>query len=359
VNEAAVKGDRLVSNWILLLAAMVFGMVAGGGHARTIGAGFALQVWQPVTGFIPPLTTAAWQHLFVLFQQTAQYQARPVAMGQFKALVWPMFIDRDWGRLMALVFLLPLIWFTATRRISARLAAWLVAIFAMGAAQAAFGWLIVVSGRHAGVLTPPPALAAPHFLSAMLILGALLWTGLSLRRPAPPPVPAAGLVPWVTASLLLIFVTMGFGALVATTGAIAIYHSFPLMDGQVLPGAAWALHPALANFILNPAMVQFCHRGLASLTALTVLGTAIAGLRADLPDGLRDNFLVLAGLVALQYLLGMATIVLGNQTMGYVHELNGVLLFAACVGARHGLRGAVKAPMLSSSLPAQGQTAHE
>jgi hypothetical protein len=42
-----------------------------------------------------------------------------------------------------------------------------------------------------------------------------------------------------------------------------------------------------------------------------------------------------------------------------VHELNGVLLFAACVGARHGLRGAVKAPMLSSSLPAQGQTAHE
>ncbi len=54
---------------------MVFGMVAGGGHARTIGAGFAIQVWQPVTGFIPPRTPAAWSQLFALYQHTAQYQA--------------------------------------------------------------------------------------------------------------------------------------------------------------------------------------------------------------------------------------------------------------------------------------------
>jgi len=270
-----------------------------------------------------------------------------------------MFLDRDWGRLMAVVFLVPLTWFSITRRISARMALWLVAIFALGAAQAAFGWLIVLAGRQPGVLTPPPAMAAPHFLSAMVILGALLWTGLSVRRPAAPRVEAGGLVKWVNASLALIFVTMGFGALVATTGAIAVYHSFPLMDGQVLPAAAWSLHPAWLNFILNQAMVQFCHRALATATALTVLGTAIAGLRADLPDGLRDNFLLLAGLVALQYFLGMATIVLGNVDLGYVHELNGVALFATCVCARHGLRGAVKTRSVAPSLLPQGTPAHE
>ncbi len=354
-----MKADRLVSAWILVLAFMVCGMVAGGGHARTIGAGFSIQVWQPITGFIPPLNEAAWQHLFVLFQQTAQYQAHPIGMAQFKSLVWPMFLDRDWGRLMAVVFLVPLTWFSITRRISARMALWLVAIFALGAAQAAFGWLIVLAGRQPGVLTPPPAMAAPHFLSAMVILGALLWTGLSVRRPAAPRVEAGGLVKWVNASLALIFVTMGFGALVATTGAIAVYHSFPLMDGQVLPAAAWSLHPAWLNFILNQAMVQFCHRALATATALTVLGTAIAGLRADLPDGPRDNFLLLAGLVALQYFLGMATIVLGNVDLGYVHELNGVALFATCICARHGLRGAVKTRSVAPSLLPQGTPAHE
>ncbi len=34
-----MKGDRLVSLWLLVLCFRVFGMVAGGGHARTIGAG--------------------------------------------------------------------------------------------------------------------------------------------------------------------------------------------------------------------------------------------------------------------------------------------------------------------------------
>ncbi len=354
-----MKADRLVSSWILLLAFMVCGMVAGGGHARTIGAGFSIQVWQPITGFIPPLNEAAWQHLFGLFQQTAQYQAHPIEMAQFKSLVWPMFLDRDWGRLMAVVFLVPLAWFSLTRRISWRLALWLCAIFAMGAAQAAFGWLIVLAGRQPGVLTPPPELAAPHFLSAMVILALLIWTGLTIRRPAAPRVEAAWLVPWVSASLALISLTMGCGALVATTGAIAVYHSFPLMDGQVLPAAAWSLHPAWLNFVLNQAMVQFCHRALATLTALTVLITAIAGLRAPLSDGLRDNFLLLAGLVALQYLLGMATIVLGSQNLGYVHELNGVALFATCVCARHGLRGAVKSRLMATSLLPQGHPAHE
>jgi len=47
--------------------------------------------------------------------------------------------------------------------------------------------------------------------------------------------------------------------------------------------------------------------------------------------------------VALQYLLGMATLVLGNNQLGFVHELNAVLLFATAIAARHGLRGAVAA----------------
>jgi cytochrome c oxidase assembly protein subunit 15 len=39
----------------------------------------------------------------------------------------------------------------------------------------------------------------------------------------------------------------------------------------------------------------------------------------------------------------MATLVLGNNQLGFVHELNAVLLFATAIAARHGLRGAVAA----------------
>jgi heme a synthase len=336
-----MKPDRVLGNWCLLLAAMVFGMVIGGGHARTIGAGFSIQVWRPVTGFIPPLNASDWSYLFGLFQKTALYQSHRITLDQYKALFWPMFIDRCWGRLMALVFLLPAAWFFITGRLRGRALLWMGTIFALGVFQATYGWYMVQQGMKPGVLSPPPLWAGPHLLSAMLIFAALIWTGLTFRTPAPVPVDhGAQLRPWLTASILLLYATMGFGALVATANAITVYNSFPMMDGHWLPPGMLSQQPLWLNFVTNKATVQFCHRLLATITALTVLATTVAGLRTPLPPALRDNFLLLAGLVALQYLLGMTTIVLGSTNLGYVHELNAVLLFATAIFARHKLRGA-------------------
>jgi cytochrome c oxidase assembly protein subunit 15 len=333
---------------------MVFGMTVGGGHARTIGAGFSIQVWRPFTGFIPPMNAADWNYLFGLFQQTAQYQAHPIDLAQYKALFWPMFIDRCWGRLMALVFLIPFAWFVAKGRLTVRHAAWMLAIFAAGAGQAAFGWYMVQQGMQPGVLSPPPLWAGPHFCTAMIIFALLIWTGLTFRRPDRVRVEGAGFLrPWATASVALVYCTMGFGALVATTNAITVFNSFPTMDGHWVPPTLFELHPWAQNFIANKATVQFFHRLLATITALTVLTTAVLGLRMPLPPGLRDNFLLLAGLVALQYLLGMATIVLGAPELGFVHELNGVLLFATVLAARHGLRGAKAEPRTALAAAAE------
>ncbi len=332
-----MKPDKVLGNWCLILAAMVFGMTIGGGHVRTIGAGFAIEVWRPVTGFIPPMNAADWSYLFGLFQKTAIYQSHPITLAQYKSLFWPMYFDRNWGRLMGLVFLLPFAWFLATGRLHGRAILWMLAIFALGALQALFGWYMVQQGLQPGVLSPTPIWGGPHFASAMLIFALLLWIGLTFRTPQPAPVEnAACLRPWTTASILLIFATMGFGALVATTNAINVYNSFPTMDGNWLPPAMFTPGP----FWANQATVQFVHRLLATITALVVLATAVIGLRTTLSPALRDNFLLLAGLVALQYLLGMTTIVLGSSNLGYVHELNAVLLFATAIFARHKLRGA-------------------
>ncbi|MGE4480175.1 COX15/CtaA family protein [Acidocella sp.] len=337
--------DRAVGNWLLLLAFMVFGMTIGGGHARTIGAGFTIQVWRPFTGFIPPMNAADWAYLYGLFQQTAQYHAHPIDMAQYKALFWPMFLDRCWGRLMALVFLIPFAVFLLKGRIQRRLALWLGFIFLLGAGQAAYGWYMVRTGMEPGVLSPPPDWAAPHLMSAMAILFLLLWTGLGLRNPEPARIEgAARLRACSTATVALIWVTMGFGALVATSGALKVFNTFPSMDGHLLPPDMFGQTPFWMNFITNKGTVQFCHRLLATVTALTALTTAVMGLRMKLPPATRDLFLLLGGLVALQYVLGMATLVLGNNQLGFVHELNAVLLFASAIGARHGLRGAVAVP---------------
>ncbi len=344
--------DKLVGNWLLLLCFMVFGMVAGGGHARTIGASFALQTWQPVTGFIPPMNAADWRRLFGLYQQTAQFQAHPIGMAAFKSLFWPMFLDRCWGRLMAVVFLVPLGLFWWRRRVSTKLALWLLAIFAAGGAQAVFGWIMVRTGLEPGVLSPPPAWAAPHFLAAMLIFSALLWTALSVRNPHPAPVEAPSLLkPALNLAIGLVLATQLFGALVAATGAIKVYNSFPLMDGNLVPPGLFAAQPVWENFLSNQATVQFFHRALATLTALEIPAAAIIGLRHEgVSPALRDALLLLLGLTALQYLLGMVTIVLAAPELGYVHELNAVLLLAAALLARHLLRGAASRRILAPSI---------
>jgi len=303
-----VKQDKVVAAWLFTLCFMVFGLVAGGGHARTIGAGFAIQSWAPFTGFIPPLGPADWARQFALFQQTAQYQAHPISLAVYKTLFWPMFLDRCWGRLMALVFLLPFGFFLWQRRISFRLAAWLLAIFAAGGAQAFLGWLMVETGRHPGTLTPPPAYAATHFCTAMFIFSALFWTALTAHNPAPAE-NAGFLRPWLNASVTLILATMGLGAVVANTSPEA------------------------------RAMVQLVHQSAATVTVLAVLATCALGLRAELSPGLRDLLLTLGGLVALQFLLGMVTLVLDAPELGYVHELNAVALLATALAARHKVSG--------------------
>ncbi|HQT85786.1 MULTISPECIES: COX15/CtaA family protein [Acidiphilium] len=339
------RPDRLIGNWLLIICAMMFGMVAGGGHARTIGAGFIIQQWRPLTGIIPPLTHAAWLHMFNLYRQTAQFRLlRPsMTLAQFQALFMPMFIDRDWGRLMALVFALPLVWFWWRGRLSNRLALWLLALFAAGAGEATMGWLMTYQGMF-GVLHPSPLYLAPHFVLAMLIFTAMLWTALTIRNPEFPIIIGhSGLRTLLSVSIGLLIATIGLGALVAATGAIHVYNTFPLMDGHALPPHAFKLRPLWLNLFANQATVQFDHRVLATITAIIVVVAAVQGLRAPLGPKPRDLFLLLAGLVIVQYILGMSALVSGMAELGYVHELNAVLLLAACVACRHALRGAVPA----------------
>ncbi len=341
------RQQSLVGTWLLVIAAMIFGMVVGGGDVRTIGAGFILQQWQPFFGILPPQSHAAWVHLFALYQRTAQFQTLhpTMTLAQFKALAWPDILDRDWGRLMALVFAVPLAVFWWRGWISAKLGAWLIALFAAGAIEATMGWMMTYQGMF-GLLHPSPLYLGPHLVLAMLIFTAMLWTGFSLRHPEPMPIEGyTGLRTLLTWSVGLLIVTIGLGALVAGSGGLHVDHSFPLMNGHFFPRRGWALHPVWLNLVANPRTVQFEHRVIATLTAGVVIVAASIGLRAPLGPRARDLFLLLAGLITLQYILGMSTVVSGMDDLGYIHELTAVLLLASCIACRHALRGAVPRPV--------------
>jgi len=87
--------------------------------------------------------------------------------------------------------------------------------------------------------------------------------------------------------------------------------------------------------------VQFNHRLLATLTAITVLTALITGLRLALPRHARQAMLLLGGAVLLQYALGVATLLsVVELPLALAHQATAVLLLAAALTATHTLRGA-------------------
>jgi len=85
--------------------------------------------------------------------------------------------------------------------------------------------------------------------------------------------------------------------------------------------------------------VQFNHRLLATLGGLAALAAGLAAQRR-LPAGFaRQACLALAALAALQYLLGVLTLVhVVPVGLGTLHQANAVGLLAAGLAALHGLR---------------------
>ena len=178
---------RLISNWLFVLCFMILGMIAIGGVTRLTGSGLSIMDWQPVSGFIPPLSHAEWERLFALYQTIPQYHLQHEGFGLegFQRIFWAEWIHRFWGRLMGLVLIVPLIWFSIRGMITRALAIRLFIFFVLGGLQGGIGWFMVASGFRADSTAVEPVRLVLHLSAALILYVAILWTALSIRWPEP------------------------------------------------------------------------------------------------------------------------------------------------------------------------------
>lgn len=338
----AAADARALARWLLFVAALVWIMVAIGGATRLTGSGLSIMEWAPIAGFLPPLSEAEWQRLYDLYRTIPQYQLvnRGFGMDGFKEIFWLEWIHRFWGRLIGLAYIAGLAWFWARGRVPAGLKPRLVLLLALGGAQGAIGWFMVASGFEANRTEVSPYRLVIHLGMAFLLYALLVWTALTLLRPAP----AAGAAPpalrrWVHVAAGLAVVTMLAGGFVAGIRAGFSYNTFPLMDGALVPEGYWDLSPVWKNLTANVAAVQFNHRLLATAALLAAGWAALLAWRA-LPRGrLRGAVLGLAVAVALQYLLGIATLLAVVPVwLGTLHQAVAVLVLTGALLALHALR---------------------
>jgi cytochrome c oxidase assembly protein subunit 15 len=329
---------------------MIFLMVVIGGLTRLTLSGLSITEWEPVSGTIPPLSSADWAAEFAKYQAIPQYKLinAGMSLAQFKAIFWWEYTHRLWGRLIGFVYLLPFLYFLVRRRIPRRLVAPLAGIFALGGCQGALGWYMVESGLAHRVEVSQYRLTA-HLALALAIYAATLWTALGLAgdSPSPPnPLPPRGgegatsrLRRASEAILCLVAITIVAGGFTAGLNAGLVYNTFPLMGGNFVPGEYAELTPFIRNWFENAAAVQFDHRILAMTTAVSIIALWLAARRIALPRPARIALNALVAAVALQFGLGLSTLLLAVPIpLAAAHQAGAVLLLTAAIVFRHNLR---------------------
>jgi cytochrome c oxidase assembly protein subunit 15 len=333
------SAHRAIAVWLLACCALVFAMVVIGGITRLTHSGLSIVEWQPIVGTVPPLNDAQWAETFAKYQATPEFRLRnhDMTLAGFKGIFWWEYFHRLLGRLVGVVFFVPLAYFVLRGRVRGSLAWKLAGIFVLGGLQGAVGWYMVKSG-----LVDEPRVAslrlASHLGMALVIYASMLWVALGLL--APVPVPAApGARRHAAALAILVFVMALTGALVAAIHAGLAYNTYPLMNGRWVPPEILMLEPWWKNFIFNMATVQFVHRVLALVIAATAIALWMRLPRAGASDRARiwSDFLVLA--VVVQVSLGIATLLMRVPVpLAALHQSGMVLVFTCALGVLHSVR---------------------
>lgn len=334
------KDSRAVAIWLLVVAALVFAMVVVGGVTRLTRSGLSIVEWRPVTGAIPPLTEQQWLVEFDKYRQTPEYRQvnRGMTLDGFKNIFYVEWAHRLLGRLIGLVFLLPLLYFALRKRIERALVPKLVGIFILGGLQGALGWYMVKSGLVDIPRVSPYRLTA-HLGLAIAIYAWTLWIALDLLYPktnAKPPRHLRRLGWGVTT---LVGITILAGGFVAGTKAGFAFNTWPLMYGQLVPEGMFALAPWWTNLFENIPTVQFNHRMLAYAVLIAVAIYGWLGLREKLDAHARTGFVLLPIAALLQVLLGIATLLLAVPVaLGAAHQGGALLVLTVALYLNHALR---------------------
>ena len=313
--------------WLLSVAALIALMVLVGGATRLTESGLSIVEWKPVTGTLPPITEAEWHDAFEAYKQIPQYSQLNAGMSlsEFKTIFWWEWSHRLLGRFIGAAYLLPFLFFLWRGGLSSELKRRLWFIFGLGALQGGVGWWMVASGLSERVEVSHYRLAA-HLILALLIFAGIVWTVRRLGVQAKA-VPSIRLKVTSVVLVVVTFVQLYLGALVAGLRAGRIYNTWPDIDGAFIPSAQrlWFDTPWWRNLFDNTLTVQLEHRMVAYLLFVLAALHAFDAIRLRTGSAAKGALWLFAAVI-LQVALGILTLLnavpidlaLAHQAVGIV-----------------------------------------
>ena len=349
VDKIAQKNNQLkkqsvarsVNLWLLIGVVMVFIQVVLGGITRLTDSGLSITEWAVIQGTIPPLNETEWLEAFDKYKVAAKKQYESIhasmTLSEFKVIFFWEYFHRLWARTLGFVFLIPFLYFLWKKQLPNWLLKRLGITVGLAAIVATFGWIMVASGLNQDKRTWVSAYKlVGHLVLATILFGYLLWTWFLARQPVSEDghLTKFKKLGWLIAGVLLLQIISG--GLMAGMRAGLLHPYFPFfVEGDRLLNALRGTTGDLLDYEASSsvkAVVQFIHRGIAYLLSGLIIYFFIKLKKVQISKRLKRGNNFLLGMLLLQFLLGVLTIVnsFGRIPViyGALHQAGALILFA-------------------------------
>ncbi len=331
INFMSVENKNVyVSWWLLLITFLVGLMIVVGGLTRLTDSGLSITKWDLFTGILPPFTLDDWEKSFSLYKKIPEYKLINSTMNleEFKTIYWWEYIHRLLGRLIGILYLFPLLYFSLRKAIEKKSLISLYLILFLILLQGFVGWYMVKSGLTERVDVSHYRLSI-HLTLAFIIFILLFWQYLKysslqfieVKKKLPFNLPLIFMI-------CLIF-QISLGGLVSGLDAGQIYQTWPKMSENFFPNDSNYNDLLSLKLFDTPSLLQFMHRNIAYFIFLLFCFIAFLIFKYNSFVHLRKTALLVFALLILQIFLGILTILSGAQIiLASIHQIGSIFLIA-------------------------------
>lgn len=353
LDQLQKRSDKAVANWIMIGVAMLVIQILLGGITRLTGSGLSITEWDVITGALPPLNEQQWLTEFHKYQQSPQYRLMNFGftLQDFKFIFFWEWFHRLWGRLIGIVFLIPFIVFLVQKRFRPEMVKPLIILFLMGALQGAVGWIMVASGLTGDAIYVRPTKLAMHFVLACILISYAFWFGLQLKVKKESLVVDDKLKSFTWIVIVVVFVQLTFGALLAGHKGASSAPTWPDINGSFIP--SYVFNQGLMGIIDNPIVIQFIHRSIAYLLVILICVWIVRAFKTQASPAFKKARWIPLIFVLLQVTLGIFTVLTSVwirptkwnvfEWMAQLHQLVAILLLLSLISVLYFLQGKQKA----------------
>jgi len=320
-----------ISRWLLLITFLVGLMIVIGGLTRLTDSGLSITRWDLISGILPPFSFNDWENLFLSYKEIPEYKLlnSTMTLEQFKTIFWWEYIHRLLGRIVGLLYFIPLFYLTYKKMIRKNSLFSFYLILLLIIIQGFLGWYMVKSGLTERTDVSHYRLAL-HLTLAFIIFILLFWNYLKYKNHqiAIPNKKLPSHLSWIFMFCILFQICLG--AFVSGLDAGQVYRTWPLMNQSYFPDDSNIIDLFSMRAFETPSIVQFIHRNIAYFIILLFSLIVTIIYRDDDLIYLRKIALLIFIFLLIQTFLGILTVLSGAQIiLASMHQIGSIFLITS------------------------------